>query len=190
MRLLRYNLTAVYAPGKDLVVADTLSRCPLQVSEVSELQEDVKLYVDDVASHWPATDAKLDQIRQETARDVNLRYAMDYVIDGWPAHKQDVKLAAREFYGIRHELSIHDRLLLRGDRIIIPYSMREEMIERIHDGHLGINKCRERARQSMWWPGMSREIENKVSTCRHCLTKKPSQPNEPLLLCLLDHSRK
>ena len=109
----------------------------------------------------------------------NLRYAMDYVIEGWPEHIHDVKLAAREFYGIRNELSIYDRLLLRGDRIVIPFSLREEMIEKIHDGHLGINKCRERANQSM--SGMGKEIENRVTMCQHCLTKKPSQPSEPLI---------
>ena len=182
MRLLRFNLTATYAPGKDLVVADTLSRCPLQVDEVhDELEGDVEEYVDGVASRWPATDKKLEEIRRETARDVNLRYTMDYVIEGWPQHKQDVKLAARDFFGIRNELSIHNRLLLRGDRIVIPFVLREEMIERIHDGHLGINKCRERANVSMWWPGMGKQIEERVTKCRHCLAKKPSQPSEPLI---------
>ena len=181
MRLLRFNLTAVYAPGKDLVVADTLSRCPLQVSSIGELQEEVEIFVQEVASAWPATDAKLEQIRCETARDVNLKYTMDYVMDGWPEHRQDVKLAAREFFGVRNELSIHDRLLLRGDRIVIPFSMRNEMLERIHDGHQGINKCRERAGQAIWWPGMSKDIEDRVAKCRHCLSKKPSQPSEPLI---------
>ena len=78
MRLLRFNLTATYAPGRDLVVADTLSRSPLQVSEVSsDIQEDVRAYVQEAAARWPATDAKLEKIRQETAKDVNLKYTTD-----------------------------------------------------------------------------------------------------------------
>ena len=68
MRLLRFNLTATYTPGKDLVVADTLSRNPLHTSEVhSELQDEVEEYLQAAASRWPASDAKLEQIREETA---------------------------------------------------------------------------------------------------------------------------
>ena len=106
---------------------------------------------------------------------------MEYTLVGWPTYKQDVWLAARELFGVRNELSVCDGLLLRGDRIVIPFSVRSEILERIHDGHMGIGKCRERANQAVWWPGMSRDIEDRVSRCRHCLEKRLSQPNEPLL---------
>ena len=106
---------------------------------------------------------------------------MEYTLVGWPTHKQDAWLAAREFFGVRNELSVCDGLLLRGDRIVIPFSVRSEILERIHDGHMGIGKCRERANQAVWWPSMRRDTEDRVSRCRHCLEKRPSQPNEPLL---------
>ena len=78
-------------------------------------------------------------------------------------------LAAREYYDIRNDLSVHDGLLLRGSRIVIPYPLRKEQLEKIHEGNLGINKFRERASQALWWPGMGKEIENKISRCRECL---------------------
>jgi hypothetical protein len=145
------------------------------------LQEDVEAYVDEVASCWPASDAKLNQIRQATQQDVNVKSAYDYTLAGWPAYKQDVQLAARELYNVKDELSVVDGLLLRGDRIVIPYCMRKEMLQRIHDGHLGITKCRERANQAVWWPGMSKKIKDLVSRCRFCVEKRPAQPHEPLL---------
>ena len=59
--------------------------------------------------------------------------------------------------------------------------MRKEIPERIHDGHMGITKCRERANQSEWWPHVSKDIQDRVAACGHCLEKRPSQAREPVL---------
>ena len=181
MRLMRFNLNAEHAPGKDMVIADTLSRNPLPGEKAGQLQEDVQAYVDEVISSWPVSDAKLDELRMATQLDVNLKTAIEQTMMGWPVYKQEVWLGAHEFFGVKGELSVCDGLLLRGDRIVIPYSMRREILDRIHDGHLGITKCRERANQAVWWPGMSKDIETVVSKCRFCQEKRPSQPHEPLL---------
>ena len=43
--------------------------------------------------------------------------------------------------------------------------MRKEILDKIHAGHQGITKCRERAKQAVWWPGVGKEIEDKVMKC-------------------------
>ena len=96
-------------------------------------------------------------------------------------YKEDVQLAARDFFIIRGKLSLHDGLLVRGDRIVVPFSLRKQILERIHEGHMGMAKCRERAAQSVWWPRIGRDIKSRVASCRHCLEKQPSQASEPLL---------
>lgn len=53
------------------------------------------------------------------------------------------------------ELTVHEGLLLYGCRIVIPTSFRADILRKLHEGHLGITKCRERAKQSVWWPGLS-----------------------------------
>ncbi|KAK3762997.1 hypothetical protein RRG08_041613 [Elysia crispata] len=146
IRLLRYKPVAIHQPGKMMVTSDTLSRSPAACSqETSNLHEDVHFHVWMVTSSWPVSDGKLRQLKVETQQDVSLRTAINYTVMGWPTYKQDVMLAARDLFDFRNELSLYDGLLLRGDKIVIPYSMRKEILDRIHDGHLGITKCRERA---------------------------------------------
>ena len=64
-------------------------------------------------------------------------------------------------------------------RILIPSATRLEVLDKIHQGHQGITKCRERAKQAVWWPGLSRQIEDMVSSCRVCATHRINKP-EPL----------
>ena len=181
LRLTRFNTTAEYIPGKFMVVADALSRQPLNRASNDGLAEAVEEYVGSIQATWPASDKKLEAIKQETLKDVNLVLVVQHTLLGWPSHKQDVMIGARDFYSVRDELSVHNGLLLRGNRIVIPFKMRKETLKTIHEGHLGINKCRERANRAVWWPGMSKEIKELVGKCRHCLSKAPSQQSETLL---------
>ena len=50
-----------------------------------------------------------------------------------------------------------DGLVLRGHQIVIPKSLRPEMIKFLHEGHLGIAKSKKRARDSIWWPQMNNQ---------------------------------
>lgn len=110
--------------------------------------------------------------------------------DGWPIYRKDLGLKALEFFAIQNELSTVDGLLLRVNRIIISSATRKEILEGIHDRHLGITKCQERANQGVWWPWISKDIQNRIITCRHCLEKSSVLTNEHLLpSTLIDNSR-
>ena len=89
---------------------------------------------------------------------------------------QELKL----YHNVAVELTEVNGIVLRGNRIRIPRELRSEMLARLHTGHLGISKCRERARQSMWWPGMSTEIGKMIQKCDICNKHKPQRP-EPLI---------
>ena len=64
---------------------------------------------------------------------------------------------------------------------MISEDMREEILEHIHTGHQGITKCRQRAYQSVWWLGISKENKKKVESCQFCQENQPSQRKEPLI---------
>ena len=55
------------------------------------------------------------------------------------------------------------------------------MKERIHIGHMGIKRCKARARQLMYWPNINADITNMVSNCSACLENRRYHQKEPLI---------
>lgn len=105
---------------------------------------------------------------------------MKYCEEGWPGYEHpSIDVVTRPFWQIREELSLCQGLLMRGNRLVIPTVLRAEMLQRIHEGHQGILKCRERVRSSIWWPGINRETEDLVKSCPVCVKNRHDQA-EPL----------
>lgn len=78
------------------------------------------------------------------------------------------------------ELSISKGLLLRGNRLVIPPTLQPEILTKLHSGHQGMTKCNERAKHSVWWPGIRKDINNLVTKCAICC-KHRVQHAEPLI---------
>ena len=57
---------------------------------------------------------------------------------------------------------------MKGNQIVIPKTLQNEMKTLLHNGHFGIVKIKNRAREIMFWPGMNNDIENIVRTCDVC----------------------
>ena len=64
---------------------------------------------------------------------------------------------------------------------MIPLLMRAEMLSKIHERHLGMEKCKARARTIIYWPGMANDIDDYVSKCPTCAKFKAKNPREPLV---------
>lgn len=80
----------------------------------------------------------------------------------------------------RATLSVKDGLLLKESRLVIPSAMRNEVLTRLHKGHQGVVKCKARARQAVWWPGLCQQIMEMVLNCRTCI-KDRQNVREPLM---------
>ena len=71
--------------------------------------------------------------------------------------------------------------VFKGDLLVIPASMRKEMIATVHGSHIGMQECIRRAQDSMFWPQMTTELREYVSKCDTCLAHRTSPQKEPLL---------
>lgn len=125
--------------------------------------------------------SKLDRIKQETSADFDLQVVSKLVIEGWPKHVGSVPVQAKAYHQWGNSLPTSKGLLLYGDHIVILRSMRGDILHRLHDGYQGITKCRERARMSVWWPGLEKEIKELVTKCPECMETRPTQRKEPVM---------
>ena len=64
---------------------------------------------------------------------------------------------------------IEDGLVLKGMRIVIPNEKREEILQQIHERHLGFSKCQVRAKETVYWPGINEQLEQLILNCQLCL---------------------
>ena len=72
-------------------------------------------------------------------------------------------------------------IILKGNRIIVPSSMRPEMRKLLHSGHLGIEKTKTRACSSLYWPNIDNELTDAIKSCSVCHEYQLKQKKEPLI---------
>ena len=75
--------------------------------------------------------------------------AIQFTQQGCPRYAQYIPLGLGPLFQARHRLSIAEDLLVCDDRIVVPISTRQEILSRIHDGHPGVVKSRERESENV-----------------------------------------
>lgn len=125
IRLLKYDLHIVYKPGKDLHVADALSRLYLNDFR-DNFQEEVELQVCALIGNNVMITDIYDQIKEATGTDPALQGVSKLIIEGWPENKKSVPTDCQPYYNIKDDLFLSDGLLYKNNRVIIPYSFRKK----------------------------------------------------------------
>ena len=70
---------------------------------------------------------------------------------------------SRMYVKCQDELSAHEGIPFKGNTSIIPADLHREIIQKIHEGHLGVESCLRRAREAFNWPLLTSEIKDYVS---------------------------
>lgn len=180
LRLQRYDLELQHLFSKEIPVADTLSRRFLK-DTFPELSAGIDLQVNMVMSSLPVSDRKMQEIMSQTDLDPQLIVLKEVILQGWPGSRDKCQQEVQPFWNFRDELSVVDGIIMKGPKIVIPNSLRSKMLEVVHTGHMGTEKCLKRARDVMFWPGISAEITNMVLNCSTCLEHRNSHQKEPLM---------
>ena len=182
LRLQKYNLEIGFKPGQHMYLADTLSRAPLPntTSRDEVLTIDKEVEEIHMVEFLPPRKASLDDIRKESLRDSTMQALQKVIREGWPETKIDLPNDVTPYFNVRDELSAQDGIIFKGDRCVVPKSLRPEVLSRIHRSHIGVEGCLRRARESVFWPGMNTAVKNFVRQCETCRTFEISQQKETL----------
>ncbi|KAK2704195.1 hypothetical protein QYM36_017493 [Artemia franciscana] len=176
-----YDIEVHYSLGSDILVPDALSRLHLPDVD-TKMQNDIEVFVHTVMKSLPVSDSKLDEIRRETEKDTQLKVVKELILKGWPGTRQSCPTDAVRLWNIKDELAIHDGLVLKGQRIVVPHPLRTNIIHQLHSAHLGIDKTKQRARMIVYWPGMNADIESKEQERQKRYHDKTAKPlREPQL---------
>ena len=110
----------------------------------------------------PMSEERVELIKQITDSDEVLQDLKKFIHQGWPDTRERLPTTISPYFVYREELSIYDGLIFKGERLLIPEGMRKEIKEQLHRSHIGTNGCLRRARECMFWPGMSAEIKEYI----------------------------
>ena len=181
LRLNRFDYDICHVPGKKLCTADTLSRAPIAEPGPNSIafQNELELFMEAVTSSLPTSHNRLQEYCDEQKVDPVCSRIRSYCTSGWPDISQ-IPPDLKPYAEIRSELTLCNDILLRGWRIVVPTSLQNMTLEKIHHGHQGIQKCRSRANSSVWWPQMSQQITKMIKSCQEC-SKHSTINREPMI---------
>jgi hypothetical protein len=184
LALLKFDLEVVYKPGKEMHIADALSRAylttPLSPAE-RELAEDIDVTVHTVLHDSNLSCNTLRDVMSATDADPVLSQLRELVRHGFPSDISLLPEALRCYHSIVHSIHEVDGVLLHEEKVIIPDALKAKMLAMIHEGHLGQEKCKALARSTMFWTGMAKDIEQYVAKCSVCISHRHLQPHEPMI---------
>ena len=137
--------------------------------------------VHEVESCTNFSSVSLGNIRELTLHDNDLQVLKTHIINGFPNHTNQCPECIRPFFPYRDELTIYNGLILKGSHIVIPTELRDQLLNVIHESHLGICKTLQHARTSIFWPNITNDIKKLFSQCRACMQHQDKQPNESIV---------
>ena len=180
LRLMQFDYIISHVPGKLLYTADTLSRSPQQFSESDQqLAELTESQMTSTTFQFPTTKDSLDKYRRAQREDPICSKLITFCQTTWP-EKHVITGELSKYWNVRNELTVCDSLLLYRARIVVPAKLQHDTLCKIHCGHLGIERCHLRVTTSVWWPGVSSQMEQFIKQCPTCVKVTPPA-REPML---------
>jgi len=115
-----------------------------------------------------------DIVKLETAKDQTLQDLIQVIKSGFPERKNMLQPHIHQFWDQRQNFYIIDDVIMMLDCVLVPECLRRKVIESLHAAHQGETTMGNRAKESVYWPGITRAIELRVTTA---IVSRPPNPD-------------
>jgi hypothetical protein len=181
MKLQNLDLTVQYKPGKELAIADHLSRSHLSKSfvvlekslekQVLQIKEDLSLPPESWSKYIQATEE--DEELQELRKQIEI---------GWPVHKRELEnQSLGPYWNIKEDLYVHQGVIFRKRQIVVPRTLRKTLLVNLHLDHSGLTRSLSKAREAIYWPNINKDIERVIGACEACQRYSKGNRKEPMI---------
>ena len=115
-----------------------------------------------------------DEMLQETNKDEELQSLKHYISTGWPAKRSQIPVSLHPYWNFRDELTVECGILMKNSKVLIPETLKQKYLKQIHQGHQGIEACRSRAREFVFWININSDLKEMVEKCDICQSQQNS----------------
>ena len=187
-RTLPWRFEIRHLPGKSNHAADATSRHPSPSStenaihlgspSASDMTEEVLMSAIRHDAQKVGT-ISWSLLADETAADDSLGHLLRLIEGGQPVRHDDPALTSLK--PIIDSLYSEEGVILYQDRVVVPSSLRGQVLQTLHAAHQGTTSMEQRARAIVYWPGMTNDIRQAREKCTDCNRHAPSQAATPPL---------
>ena len=198
-KTLQFRFRMVHVPGVRHAAADAVSRNPTSKPEELQLPDDVagiaSTHYISALRHHNTDNAQIssqsceavnviatvtwDDIRVATSSHPLMSLLYELIDDGIPNKRETLHPDLRLYHQYREHLSTFDGVIMYKDRLVIPPSLRDQILSSLHSAHQGITSMCSHAESKVFWPGITSDITNLRNNCSACNRNAPSQPSAP-----------
>ena len=146
IRTFAYHFTVRYITGVTNQLADCLSWIGCQKDSIKL----PKFHVYQITSQLHARSNSLQDLRTATQKDDDFAFHKYTIKTGWPSTIREVPSETQPYWTFREELTVEDGIVLKGTCIVITHKKCKAMLNLIHEGHLGLNKCKLRTKDTVY----------------------------------------
>ena len=172
IRAWQYDFEPQHIPGRNNVISDALSRVtPLEFQD-SNAEKDILAV--NFLQYSSIEEKERDEVLQENNKDKELQSLKHYISTGWPAKRSQIPVSLHPYWNFRDELMIESGILMKNSKVLIPETLKQKYLMQIYQGHQGIEACRSRAREFVFWINLNNDLKELVEKCDICQSQQNS----------------
>ena len=181
LKIHQYRVQIIYKPGPESFTADWLSRH----SHTQGKDKPIKGMGMQVNMIQTVTDmpecVSMAEIQQASSLNNHLQQLKGTIISGWSDSRDKLHMDLQPYWSYRDQMAVIDGIILKGKHIIIPSSLKEQVLSQLHTNHMGIEKTKLLAWECVYWPSINADINKYIKQCPTCLQFQQMQPQERII---------